>query len=341
MLQEERETLDSKLKVEMERNKASSQSEKELREENAKLQELLNSSLSLNDKLQSSMELNSSSNVKDNSLGLSPSHATPPPAQFSSSPVAEVAHLKQELVEARQTCLRLEKKQAEDQTEMAKVKGSLEALVKIQDHLSMENKSLEQTFSNLEEEKEIYKREVKKLSSELGSCRENLEKVNVMVSKFMEDLQDQLSELVKQVDPPSGVHALLTECQQSMKSGQAQENLEIARRLVESLSLFVLENSHQLLEVQSENKALSERINNDDSERQEEIVQLQEKISGICEEMKDMRKEVELKENELEEKERQLATLHVKLNENDLSRTMSEECLKKDLEIQYQVLLIN
>ena len=320
----------------MERNKVAAQTEKRLTEENTKLQELLNSSLSLNDKLQSSFELDSSS--KDNSLKHSPSQTSPQAQQQCTSPAAEILHLKQQLAEARQTCLKLEKKQVEDQTEMAKVQGSLQALVKIQEHLSGENKTLEQTFVNLEEEKELYKQEVKKLSSELNASQENIERMELLVNKFMQHVHNWLSELVKQVNPSSSeLHTLLTECQQSAKEGYKLENLDIVRRLVEISSKLAVEENQKLSELRAENGILNEKVNKCNTEREDEVVQLQEKVANIYEEMNEMKKEVEEKENELEEKERELANLQLKLSEGDTSRMKSEESFKKDLDTQYQV----
>ena len=111
-LQVERESLDAKLKTELERNRVAVETEQQLRTENTKLQELLNGSLSLNEKLQSSLELSSldsspsgAKNLSTNSLKLSPVSCSfnvqTPPTKHSSmvqvtSPAPEILHLKQQ-----------------------------------------------------------------------------------------------------------------------------------------------------------------------------------------------------------------------------------------------------
>lgn len=298
-IQVERESLDTKLKTELERNRVAVETEQQLRTENTKLQELLNGSLSLNEKLQSSLELSSldsspsgAKNLSANSLKLSPVSCSfnvqTPPTQHSSmvqvtSPAAEILHLKQQLAEARQTCLKLERQQAQDKTEMAKVQGSLQALLKIQEHLSSENKSLGQSFANVEEERDAYKQEAKKLGSELVSAQENTELVNSSVNRFQEYLLNQLRELVEQVTPLSELHSELSEYQQQLEQpNNSMENLKITRNLLETLCTAILQQSQQLSEFELENNALHDQVNStvgDSGQRHEELTCLQEKVS--------------------------------------------------------------
>ncbi len=56
---------------------------------------------------------------------------------------AEVVHLKQRLSESRQSCVRLEIQVASLKTEVAKLQGSLQAMVAIRDHLSEEGQQLQ------------------------------------------------------------------------------------------------------------------------------------------------------------------------------------------------------
>jgi chromosome segregation ATPase len=329
-LRKENETLDVRLKAELERNKVIAQTERRLSEENSKLRDVLNDSLSLNDKLQSSMD---SSQVKMNSLKLSPvrphsSHTSP----RSPSAADEISRLKQELSEAHQTCLQLDRQQEQDKTEMSKVQGSLQALVKIQDHLRRENKSLGETLLNLEEEKDKFRQEAKRLQHELIASQESLKRINSSIGAFIKYSTSQLEKMMEQDDR---IVSLLTECQRS-----TGKDFEVPKKVFDVLSVLVMEKSSQVARLQMEMESLHEKANKDDEGNREHIVQMQEKLSNMNEELSVMRKEMEKRNNELEERDKELAALQFTMIQEDSIRTKSEECLKKDLETQYQVIII-
>lgn len=347
-LQLERESLDKRLRTEIEQY---SVTEQQLRQENIKLHELLNNSLSLNEKLQlSAIESPPSlhNSTATNSFHLSPtslshfqttppSYYTPTSSQFT-SPSAEIVHLRQQLTEARENCLKLERQQTRDMTEMAKVQGSLQGLVKIQEHLSEENKSLGQTFANSEEERETYKQEVKKLHNDLVVSRENLEVVRVEVFRFFAHVVDQLQHLTAQSGRFND--SQLLEYYQLLKDGWESKRLEsltTASIVFELLSSLLLEKTLQLSDLQSETVTLNKKLLcSTDTCNMEEITLLQERVSIACKQLKQMEGDLEKKENELEEKDRQLIALQIEYQQGHKA-VGNINSFKKDLETQYQV----
>lgn len=318
-LQLERDNLNKKLKSTIEQNSVT----EELRDENAKLHQLLDNSLSLNEKLQSSTTDSFDSSLHT-SIKLSPitNFQTPPPPsttalplssppsiQFS-SPTAEIIHLRQELTKAHQTCLKLERQQAQDATEMAKIQGSLQALVKIQEHLGKENKSLTQTFVNLEEEKEVYKQETERLNNELVTSQDNLKALSLEVDDTLRTVIAQLQEMSTQnhFNNIQGINKIL--------DSKGDERLELIPKVIECLSSLF----HESLSNGNENGL------------KEEITLLQERVSKACNQLQVMEDELDTKERELEAKDRELVALRV-----EGERQINVESFKKDLETQYQV----
>ena len=364
-LQEERDNLNNKLDLELEQNQTTYQTEKELREENSRLQDLLNTSLSLNENLQSSIELSqvesfdiktpSSSSVnetKPSPGSLSYQYLESPPkytplTQFT-SPATEVLLLKQQLAEARQTCLKLERQHGQDKTEMAKIHGSLQALVKIQDHLGNENKSIFNSVSTLEEERDAFKEEAKRLGSELIIVQEDIELMNTAMSCCKDSLIIQLEELVEQVkvNPVSELHEKLSEHLCQLKERTMLETFKALNLVFETLSSFMTQMCEEKCKLEQHVESTNESLTiaqAESQQRKEEVVDLEKKVTHHIEQISMLKEQLEMGEKVIDQKKKDLVECQMELERmKQLESERDKEGhfmdgYKKDLETQFQV----
>ena len=360
-LQEERDSLNNKLDLELEQNHTTYQTEKELREENSRLQDLLNTSLSLNENLQSSIELSqvesfdiktpSSSSVsetKPSPGSLSYQYLGSPPkytSQFT-SPATEILLLKQQLAEARQTCLKLERQHGQDKTEMAKIHGSLQALVKIQDHLGNENKSIFNSVSTLEEERDAFKQEANQLGSELISVQDDIELMNTAMSRCKDNLIIQLEELVEQVNPASELHEKLSEHLCQLKERTMLETFKAFNFVFETLSSFMTQMCEERYKLEQHVESTNESLTIAEVEsqrRKEEVVDLEKKVTHHIEQISMLKEQLEMGEKVIDQKKKDLVECQIELERmKQLESERDKEGhfmdgYKRDLETQFQV----
>lgn len=350
-LHEERESLMSRLSLEHQQNKTSSDLEGQLRDENTRLQELLTTSLSLNETLQVSLEQNSthSSPTKSTSVSFSDLRPSPsssldqlhvePSSRHSHSPHAEVMHLKQRLAEAHQVCLRVEMQHSQDRTEMAKVQGSLQALIRIQDHLKSENKSFAESIANLEAEKDAYKKEAMKLSNDLVAAQDGLELHTTRVSRYRNSLLECCQWLLEKVNDSSDLHTKLQNYCRNLDSVQDSEVFNLSNSLLETLHT-------EVLSLQQENTLLSENLTSAEGDTQgkgEELYALELKVKEICQQLRTIKEELNKQEEIIREKDDMLEKYEsevqqIRQDNREQECTREElEVLRKDLEAQYQV----
>ena len=347
--------MNTRLNAELERDKVNAQTEKELREENSRLHDLLNTSLSLSEKLQSSLDLSQldSSGVQSpsSSPGSLASKLQGSPPKYSpltqfASPATEVLHLKQLLAEGRQTCLKLERQHAQDKTEMAKIQGSLQALVRIQDHLSNENKSVSQSLLAINEEKETYKQEVMKLSSELIGVQGELEMMNGLLTHFKENLNDQLQEQVGQVEIGSDMHTSLGECLNELEECSAVDSLKVLDSVLETFCGLLKKLGEEKRELEQCKNSLTcnlKTVEMDGEQKANDARYLEEKFAKVCEQVKELEAELERrskaaiqKEEELGDCQREIEHLRQLESDKERDHTVIED-YKKDVDAQYQV----
>ena len=350
-LKKERETLMSRLSLEVQQNKTSSDLEGQLRDENTRLQELLKTSLSLNETLQASLEQSSthSSPIKSTSVSFSDSRPSPSssllgldqlePSRHAHSPHAEVVHLKQRLAEAHEACLRVEMQHSQDKTEMAKVQGSLQALIRIQDHLKSENKSFAESIANLEAEKDAYKKEAMKLSNDLVAAQDGLELHNTRVSRYRKSLLESCQWLLEKVNGSTNLHTKLQDYCRTLESIQDSEVFNLSNSLLETLH-------KEVLDLIQENKVSSEHLTLAEGDCQgkgEQLYALELKVKEVNQQLRTLEEELNKQEDIIREKDNvlekyELEIEQVRQNNKEQECTQEElEILRKDLEAQYQV----
>ena len=369
-LQQERDSLAGKPTAE-EGQRRSSQ---ELREQISLLQQQLDASLTPSEKLpNTSLSLNqlgdspllsssSTSPAQKKNSGFYPdtslvsssdgrlhppncstlSQGSPPkysPLLQTSSPSSEALNLKQKLAEARQTCQKLDQQQSSRRTEMSRMQGSLQALIKIQEHLTTENHSLSQTFSAMEEEKEALKQEIKRLTSRLVGVEEQLAAVNAGVGALWDSLRKELESVWGQSKPSSNLHGSLT--QSSSSSSSLAQLRDTALGMVATLQ-----------RQQEELEALSSQLQaakEENEARGKEVEILEGKMSAIGSQVAAVQGELEEKERLVNEKEEKVTSLQ-KLLSNEQQRAGKDrevvkersaqemERIRRDLDNQYQVM---
>ena len=349
-VQRERDDLNTRLQLELERVETSAETEKTLREENTRLQDLLNTSMSISEKLQSSLDLSHMDSSNPATPNSSPSKLSPCKISTSAlsssspkytsltqfgSPATEVLHLKQLLAEGRQMCLNLQRQHAHDKTEMAKIQGSLQALVQIQDHLSTENKSVAETLSTVIEEREAYKQEAMKSSNELSSLQQELEQVTTMLEHFKENLASQLTELIENVEVESEFHDCLQEHLKELEESQGLNILRIVNSVLEAFLDFA---SNQSIDTK---RSAEESIK---QEAQEKLESLQQKVVALCGQVEEVERELQHQCELVQDKEREIMDCKGELEElNQQGLKHSKEYAhvenyKKDVDAEYQVI---
>ncbi len=353
--------MNTRLESEMERNETNVQTEKTLREDNVRLQDLLNTSLSLSEKLQSSFDLGQIDSPGSSLFSPKPSppnkiavqlQATPPPkysplTQFA-SPATEVLHLKQLLAEGRQTCLNLQHQHAHDKTEMAKIQGSLQALVQIQDHLSTENRSVGEMMSTINEERDAYRQESMKLSSELVSIQGEFENVMALLAHFNENLINQLTEVVEKVEIGSDLQENLSEQLDELRGTNGLDSLKVLEAILESFAChFNNLGKQQRSELGQSQDARDQRMA-DMNSLQRKVIEVCEQVEVLELELKKRDQSVADKEEEITEYRREIERLkqeQQQQQQHDSNYTTSSDSAimddyKKDLETHYQVIII-
>ena len=270
---------------------------------------------------------------------------TPPPkysplTQFA-SPATEVLHLKQLLAEGRQTCLNLQRQHAHDNTEMAKIQGSLQALVQIQDHLSTENRSVAEMLSTINEERDAYKQESMKLSSELVNIQGEFESVMGLFAHFNENLFNQLTEIVQEIETGSDFHESLSEQLDELKVTNGLDCLKVLEAILESFACHCYNIDKEKTEL--EQWRLTEE---NEQQKMKDMNTLQQKVMEVCEQVEVLEQELKKrdqliadKEEEITEYAREIERLkQQQQHATDMSSdSITMDDYKKDLEAQYQV----
>ena len=329
--------------MELERVETSAETEKSLREENTRLQDLLNTSLSISEKLQSSLDLSHMDSSNPATPTSSPTKLSPSRISTSSSspkytsltqfgsPATEVLHLKHLLAEGRQMCLNLQRQHAQDKTEMAKIQGSLQALVQIQDHLSTENKSVAETLSTVIEERGAYKQEAMKSGNELSSLQQELEQVTTMLEHFKENLTSQLMELIVNVEAGSELHNCLQEHLKELEESQGLNSLMIVISVIEAFLDYA---SNQSIETTRSAEESTKQV------AQEKIESLQQKVVAVCGQVEEVERELQHQCDLVQDKEREIMDCKrelEELNQQGLNYAQVEN-YKKDVDAEYQVI---
>ena len=257
-------------------------------------------------------------------LAASPTHDSSSASQesprVSESPSTDALHLKQKLAEARQTCLKLN--QQHSRTELSRMQGSLQALIKIQEHLTHENQSLSKTFSTMEAEKEALQQESNALRMKLSRLEEKLTKLTTEMTTLEEKIWNELDGALGRPHAGADTFTQLQETALSMAASWRRLKGE-----VETLT-------EQLSSVEEERET-----------RREELKAFQEKHSALHEEVAMAQDEVKEREKVIREREDTVTRLEQLLEEErhkvDKEReriTQDTDRAKRTLDTQYQVI---
>ena len=245
------------------------------------------------------------------------------PHLLQSPPSTDAQHLKQKLAEARETCLKLD--QQHSRTELSRMQGSLQALIKIQEHLTQENQSLSKTFTAMEEEKESLQQEAEALGLKLSNMEEELSQMYVGIGLLEERLRNELEEATG----PSTTAESSSSCSLAQLQETALIMIDDWRRLRREVNGV----PDQLRAAEEEREA-----------RLEELDALQRKLSVLEEEVSTAQDEAQEKGRALKEKEDMVSRLEQLLEEEQhkVERekdkvTQEVDNTKKILDNQYEV----
>ena len=243
-------------------------------------------------------------------------------SHISESPSTDALHLKQKLAEARQTCLKLN--QQHSRTELSRMQGSLQALIKIQEHLTHENQSLSKTFSTMEAEKEALQQESETLREKLSQLEEKLAGLTAEMTMLEEKLRSELEGAVgKPLRAATEPFTLLQEAVLNMASSWRRLKGE-----VDSLA-------EQLTTAEDEREAMKEEM----KAFQGKHTALHEEVAMAQEEVKEREKIMREKENTVSRLEQLLQEEQRKVDREREKITQEADKTKRTLDTQYQVCL--
>lgn len=275
---------------------------------------------------------------------LTPSYAinsSPPkyiPSLEFSSPGAEILNLRHQLTEAHLAIRKLEQKNSKAALDLSKVQGSLEAFQEIIDQLSNENQSFNGYVTQVHEERDGYKQE-------LDACHERLEVIKSDVNVFLGRTYAQLMSLARELEEfkkPEVDDQEEHQDEERKRLGML-EKLRMAASIIRSLATSVV---GATIEEDTEDNAFSGgndfQTDNLYSSCLEDVQALEHRITLACRKMKEMEELLKEKDRQLEVRQNELLAIS-RAEEGMMSRRSEGmiEIMKKDLEIQYQVNLID
>ena len=250
-------------------------------------------------------------------------------------------HLQEKLAQTRQNCLKLEALHASDQTQLAKAQGSLQALNKIQEHLSSENKSLTQTVSILEKDREELKREWQKAVGNLEATEADLAVVREKEATIRNGLVENLSHMADHCQASTPLYARLSSHAQMLRSCPESSYNDELSEVLSTLFSSALEHQQEACSLRQLSQQLQDQLaacKLENDERIQQIALLESKCSDISSHVTKMEQELQAKECRLREREDELAEAIVERDREDVSQQKIEGQVK-DMETQYQVML--
>lgn len=265
--------------------------------------------------------------------------------QLPASPSTEVLHLKQLLAEGRQTCLNLQRQHSQDKTEMAKIQGSLQALLQIQNHLSTENKSVAETLASVNEEKDAYKQESMKLGGELVNTQQELEGLMILLAQFKEKAVIKVTELTETMEAGCELHTTLVELASDLQDCEDLNTLKIFDDILEAFCKYFDGLDNKENEFEEQQRGLREslkRAQNETECKTRDIELLQRKMMDVCGQVEILEEELEKQRKVLTEKEEELSTCRreiEELQEEQMNRSNESVHIDyiKDIDAKYQV----
>lgn len=256
--------------------------------------------------------------------------------------------MKQLLAEGRQACLGLQRQHAQDKTEMAKIQGSLQALLQIQNHLSSENKSVSDMLAGVNEERESYRMESMKLEGQLVNMQRDLEGLTVLLAQFKQKTIIKVSELAETLEPGCGLHTTLVELLSDLQDCEELNSLRLYDEVLESFCKYFSETNTDK-DHEQQIMALRESLKKAEHENKcktGDIVSLKSQMTEVCQQVEILQRELGDHKRVLSVKEEELKNVRgelEELQEEQMNRT-NDSCsveYVKDIDAKYQVSILS